>query len=935
MASFKHAYFLSYPHEPASESAQPATSRPSSAIIADALYAGLRGFGRRWNAWADLSIFSDKRSLPAGSPLWDRIEGSVRESSVFLLLAVGRTASSPGVAREIGFWKKHGGDPERFLILWVEGEIHWVDSDFDWSSTTVLPNCLQGYFPHEPTIVDMRWMRKPADLDVNSKPFRDALATILSPVRGVPPGELLDEANAATRKALVLAKSAVAVFAMLSLFLGGAAWYATRQRSEAQRQTVLATDNLKEANRQRAEAERQTRMAKTNLAEANRQRAETERQKNIAQVNLAEANQQRAEAARQTGIAEANLAEIIRTVSAGLLAKAIEYIGNGRVQEGTVLAAEAVQKDPQNWPAYATVFEGLARLRYRPMYTREWCDDRDFLAISSDGAYVATVARQGDDGFKVTIEHTTNGQIAQFELPEHPDGAVFSADMKYLFLVGTEIVVVDVVRERFISRIVAKTSEYLREKLLLDPDPSYFWTVDFGAMHRFDMRAQAYDNTVVAFQKLKAPGFNGTAPTNVASVAQSGYWALGISGQSEGYTGEADDTGRIFVLDRSDAHVVAFINSGLVSDMAFIGGDDRSDALYVAKPGGTIEIWPIPRLIRGSAGGDEPLQLEQKEIVVDRPAIDFYVRDPDPKRSSKTQIVQVSNYLAAFTSGRLSLIDLQSRKSVDSGVFDSRDIRYFSDAFRVVKLSSALATVSQNAIIETKKQCGRLQLWNMSAGGFEIVDLREAFRRAFEERQQRAFIFKDLGFTGEWKLKKLESAHTRVAYLSKEADTRYSTRFVLNIVDVYRGGSALIASYPIIAGTACSGTPALSATGAEVCAACRGRSIGGCVEWSGASRIRPVSATEFDGMSKSAELHSSTSEVLSRIVRSVGGDRVESVPDGSVALFRKSHTPLLWRGTDVLRRPADEIRSKAMALTGLRVRDGFAVEVNATRYATR
>jgi hypothetical protein len=284
----RYTCFLSYPHESSSATVPPASNRPSSAAITDALYTGLRRFGRRWNAWADITIFRDKRSLPAGSPLWDVIEQSIGDSAVFLLLAVSRTAASPGVAREIGYWKQHGHHPEHFLILWLEGDIQWLerDLDFDWSHTTVLPECLKGYFKHEPTIVDLRWLRDAADLRLGSKPFREALAAILSPVRGVPPGELIDEANTATRQVLALARWVVTVFAIFSVLLAGIAWYANRKRSEAQ-------TNLAEAKRQRAEAERQTGIATVSLAEANCQRKQAVDARAAAEELRLEAERQR------------------------------------------------------------------------------------------------------------------------------------------------------------------------------------------------------------------------------------------------------------------------------------------------------------------------------------------------------------------------------------------------------------------------------------------------------------------------------------------------------------------------------------------------------------------------------------------------------------------------------------------------------------------
>lgn len=628
---------------------------------------------------------------------------------------------------------------------------------------------------------------------------------------------------------------------------------------------------------------------------------------------------------------------VARTLSAGLLAKANEDIRNGHVPEATVLAAEAVKKDPQNWAAYATAFEGLARLRYRLRYAREWCNHKDFLAVSGDGTQVATVETRGNnDAFIVEIEQIATGRYAaRIELHEYPSAGIFSQDGRYLFVVGTTISVIDLTRGVLQATLAAKTNEYLNEKCLLDPDPDYFWTVNFGAIHRFDMKRRMYDRTVVQYQQLHSYDFRGTLPARIARRSDGKYVALAISGQSEDYTGEADDTGRIFLFDRTMTHAIAMINSGLISDMTFGETDGDANALYVAKPGGIIERWLLPAEIQGATNNGELPELKDKEVVVSGREINFYAMDPDPADSEKTQILPLGAHLAAFTSGRLALIDVKSGKQIDSGLFDNREVDFFSDAFRIVKLTSAFATVSQNSITEPRTQCGRLNVWDVVAGKYEAIDLRDVFSRTFQKRRRTESIFEDMGATGDWKIKALDGSHTRMAYLSQEADTRYSTRYVLNMVDIDGNGSELVASHHL-AESVCGRSRALVATHEEVCAICRDDAeppAAVCLEWSGVPKLRALGVAEIDSIARPSPRPPSRAELLmSRVVASVGGTKLESAADGSVLVFQKGHTPVLWRGTDILCGPVDEIRTKAMALTGLRVTDGLAVEVNATRF---
>jgi len=255
-------------------------SHAEDSALAAAIQRGLARFARPWYRISALRVFRDTTSLSANPALWTSIARGLDDSQYLILLASPLSRASPWVAREIeAFLAVRSAD--RILIVLTRGEIAWDTAarDFDWTRTTALPDCLRGRFADQPLYVDMTWARSTDQLMLRFPRFRDAVLDLAAPLHGKAKDELDSDDLREHRKTRRLAVSAIVLLAALSVSLGLAAVYATRQRNEALTQTRIATEQRRVADDQRAVAETQRGVAESRRqeAEAQRRRAEEER----------------------------------------------------------------------------------------------------------------------------------------------------------------------------------------------------------------------------------------------------------------------------------------------------------------------------------------------------------------------------------------------------------------------------------------------------------------------------------------------------------------------------------------------------------------------------------------------------------------------------------------------------------------------------------
>ncbi|WP_329385107.1 TIR domain-containing protein [Streptomyces sp. NBC_01351] len=218
---YRRDAFISYSHQ-------------QDVPLAQALQRGLHRLGRPWTRRQTVSVFRDTTSLAASSDLGGAILKELADSRYFIYVASPAAAQSRWVREEIEFWIEHC-PMDRFLIAVSDGTIAWDPSlnDWDWSRTTCLPEVLRGKFAKEPLWVDLTAVRAAEEFSLRDAPLRDAVATLLAPLRGRTKDEIDSEDLRQRRTALRMLRGAVTALSFLlvtALIAGFLAW---QQRNEA------------------------------------------------------------------------------------------------------------------------------------------------------------------------------------------------------------------------------------------------------------------------------------------------------------------------------------------------------------------------------------------------------------------------------------------------------------------------------------------------------------------------------------------------------------------------------------------------------------------------------------------------------------------------------------------------------------------------------
>ncbi|ROQ95298.1 WD40 repeat protein [Streptomyces sp. 2132.2] len=218
---YRRNAFISYSHQ-------------QDVPLAAALQRGLHRLARPWTRRQTVSVFRDTTSLGAASDLGGAILQELRGSEYFVLIASPAAARSRWVREEVGFWIANR-PMEHFLIAVSDGTISWDPDagDWDWDRTDCLPEVLRGAFPREPLWVDLAAVRAAGRYSLRDAPFRDAVATLLAPLRGQTKDEVDSEDLRQRRTAVRMLRAAVTALSALlalSLIAGVVAW---QQRGQA------------------------------------------------------------------------------------------------------------------------------------------------------------------------------------------------------------------------------------------------------------------------------------------------------------------------------------------------------------------------------------------------------------------------------------------------------------------------------------------------------------------------------------------------------------------------------------------------------------------------------------------------------------------------------------------------------------------------------
>ncbi len=333
-------------------------------LLSERVQDALSRFAKPWYRRRALNVFRDRTSLSANPGLWSSIAEALENSRYFLFLASPDAAESVWCSREVEHWRSLHGS-EGLLILLTDGEILWDETtnDFNWGTTTALGAAFASCFVEEPFFVDMRWARSESQLDLTNGQFRDQIADLAAPVRGMAKDELASEDVKQHRRAIRQAIAAGVALAFLTVAAVVTSFFAVNNAGAARRSAERARTEFQRAEAARAKEEAARRLADEKRAEAQRQtllaqRKERERarQAKIAREQKGIAEDQRGIAERRSeelGVANTNLTIGSRALrkstllaQARLAARRSEQLmssGDQTYQLGVSLAAEAVR----------------------------------------------------------------------------------------------------------------------------------------------------------------------------------------------------------------------------------------------------------------------------------------------------------------------------------------------------------------------------------------------------------------------------------------------------------------------------------------------------------------------------------------------------------------------------------------------------------------
>jgi WD40 repeat protein len=220
-------------------------SHAADGQLAPALQAGMQSLGKPWYRRRALRVFRDNTSLSASPELWPAIERALKTSRYFVLLASPEAARSPWVDQEVRWWLENRS-PATMLIGLTGGELAWdsVGGAFDPGLSTALPPAALDWPGTEPLWVDLRWAREARHVSLRDPRFRDGVADLAATVRNLPKDELIGEDIRQHRRALRLARAAVATLLVLAITASASAVVAVQRAEEARRQERDATSRL-------------------------------------------------------------------------------------------------------------------------------------------------------------------------------------------------------------------------------------------------------------------------------------------------------------------------------------------------------------------------------------------------------------------------------------------------------------------------------------------------------------------------------------------------------------------------------------------------------------------------------------------------------------------------------------------------------------------
>ncbi len=384
-------------------------SHSADGKFAPALQDGLQRLAKPITKRRAMVVFRDDTNLVANPHLWESIAEALDSSRWYILLLSEGAAQSVWVGKEIEHWLRER-DIDHMLPVLTEGELWWdpETNDIDFERSTAAPPALAGVFDEEPRYIDMRWAHKDEHLDLRHSDWRDAVAELAAPIRGVPKDELETEDIRQFRRTTRLRRAAEAALTVLTVaaIVAGIIAVANANRARQERDRAVAAEQIAEDERDRAVAAEQI--------------AEDERDRAVAAEILAEEQRDLAREEAQRAESRALAADGLATLDA-------------EIDLGTLLALEALRVAP-TVDALGSVMTAVGTpssfQRRIPLPGSPIVRD---IAWSTDGRHVAAATEFGE----VWIWDEAGAEPVIIDVADHaePQSLVFVDDGAVLRMV--------------------------------------------------------------------------------------------------------------------------------------------------------------------------------------------------------------------------------------------------------------------------------------------------------------------------------------------------------------------------------------------------------------------------------------------------------------------------------------------------------------------
>ncbi|NIM18359.1 MAG: TIR domain-containing protein [Candidatus Aminicenantes bacterium] len=225
----KYQAFISYKHSE--------TSRKQAAALEKALKKYAKPLLK-----PPIRIFRDEKEIRPGDDLGSTIKNALHRSEYLIYLASKKAAESEWVQDEIKIWCENLKRTDKLIIVLIEDDIAFDlgTKKINWDKTNALPTILKDQIMSIPVYVDLKWVKKDQELDLNNLLFRNTINDITARFRGKTPAEMNDEQVLTHRRNIRLRNIAVFLLIMLAIISSALARYAFHQKNRADEESKKA-----------------------------------------------------------------------------------------------------------------------------------------------------------------------------------------------------------------------------------------------------------------------------------------------------------------------------------------------------------------------------------------------------------------------------------------------------------------------------------------------------------------------------------------------------------------------------------------------------------------------------------------------------------------------------------------------------------------------